>query len=168
MARHIVKCFVCGKSFDLNSEQGVRHGTRRYSHATCEPENTNFVPMEQISKEEKELRELKDYINNKYKDKANWQLINKQIKSFVAEYHYTYSGILKTLIYFYDVKGNSVENSNGGIGIVQFQYQECYQYYYQLYLAQEKNKNNKIDYQFKEIVIQKPKQRFFNKLFNLD
>ena len=46
MAKHEVKCPKCGAIFNTNKIQAVRYGMRRYAHAACYPENTNFVEME--------------------------------------------------------------------------------------------------------------------------
>ena len=52
-----------------------------------------------------------------------------------AEYNYTYSGMLKTLIWWYEIKGNTIEKANEGIGIIPFVYKNACDYYYALYLA---------------------------------
>ena len=45
--------------------------------------------------------------------------IQKQIKDYVTNYNYTYSGIHKALVYYYEVKGNVFDEgkAQGGIGI---------------------------------------------------
>jgi hypothetical protein len=63
----------------------------------------------------------------------------------MSKYNYTYSGIHRSLEYFYEVKGNSLDKANGGIGIVPFVYQDAYNYYYSLWLAKEKNKLKNIE-----------------------
>ena len=167
MAKHNVKCAICGETFDTNLVQAVKHGARRYSHATCEPDNKDFVPME-VKVEDKDLTNLKDYIKKLYGNKANWILINKQIKDFQKEYGYSLSGMLKSLVWFYEIKGNSPEKSNGGIGIIPFAYQNAYNYYYDLFVAQSKNENKdvkEIITKTREITIKPPerpiKRRFF-------
>jgi hypothetical protein len=68
--------------------------------------------------------------------------------------------MLKALIWFFEVKGNSTEKANGGIGIIPYVYKDAYNYYYNLYLAQIVNQEKDIEqYQTKvrEIVIQSPK-----------
>jgi len=62
-----------------------------------------------------------------------------------VEHNYTYSGIYKTLKYFYDVRGNSIEKANGGIGIVPYVYNEAYTYWRALWEAQQKNEDIKIE-----------------------
>ena len=70
--------------------------------------------------------------------------IRKQINDYIKEYNYTYTGILKALVYFYEVKKNSLEKSQGGIGIVPYIYNDAYNYYYSLWLAQQKNENKDV------------------------
>ena len=65
----------------------------------------------------------------------------KQINQFIQEYNYTYSGILKALVYFYEIKGGDREAAHDGIGIVPFVWQDAYNYYYNLWLAKQKNED---------------------------
>ena len=69
--------------------------------------------------------------------------IKKQIKDYVTNHGYTYSGIHKALVYYYEVKGNKFDEgkAQGGIGIVPFVYQNAYNYYYAIWEAQQKQKN---------------------------
>lgn len=171
MAKHMVKCSICGEQFDRGSIQAVRTGARRYAHATCDPNNTDFVPLEEKPKEDEDLIKLKDYIKKLYGNKANWVLINKQIKDFQKDYKYSLSGILKSLIWFYEVKGNSPEKSNGGIGIVPFAYQDAYNYYYSLFVAQSQNATidiQELTNKVKEVVIPPPEIKLPKRLFNLE
>jgi UDP-N-acetylmuramyl pentapeptide synthase len=75
-----------------------------------------------------------------------------------AEYNYTYSGMLKTLVWWYEVKGNTTEKSNEGIGIIPFIYKNACDYYYALYLANLANAEYE-NYQtpVKEFHIQSPR-----------
>lgn len=59
--------------------------------------------------------------------------------------HYSYSGILRTLKYFYEVKHNSIDKSNDGIGIVPWVYNEAYRYYYAIWAAQQKNEGKTLE-----------------------
>ena len=166
---HLVKCSICGVQFDRDKIQAVRTGARRYAHQTCDPNNTELVPLE-IKEEDKDLKALRDYITKIYGTTANWVLINKQIKDYQKEYNYSLSGILKSLIWFYEVKGNSPEKSNGGIGIVPFAYQDAYNYYYSLFVAQSQNEKNisELTNKVKEVIIPPPKVNMPIRLFNLD
>ena len=167
MAKKMCKCAICGIEFDRNAIQAVRHGARRYSHQTCEPDG-ELVPMEGVANDP-ELQKLKDYIGTLFGENANWAMINKQIKKYKEENGYSYSGILKSLIYFYEVIGNSKEKTNGGIGIVPFVYKDAYNYYYDLFMAQQRNENKKpFIERVREIIIKPPKVEKPIKLFDLD
>lgn len=88
--------------------------------------------------------------------------ITKQINLYIKEYNFSYSGILRTLIYFYDIRGNTIEASNGGIGIVPYVYEEAYRYYYSLWLAKQKNQGKDLKSfipKDKEVHIQAPKRK---------
>lgn len=69
--------------------------------------------------------------------------IRNQIKDYVTNYGYTYSGIQKALIYYYEITGHKfdAEKSNGGIGIVPYVYQKAWNYYYAIWEAQQKQEN---------------------------
>lgn len=165
MAKHVVKCAICGQSFDLNSIQGVRHGARRYAHQTCYPQG-EIVPCgpqetEEEKQEKADLQALRDYINSLYGQSANWQMINRQIKSYKAEYKYTYSGMQQTLKYCYEIRKLDITKAQG-IGIVPYQYQNAYNYFYEIWLANQNNdKKLKLeDYEVPEFEIKiKPPKR---------
>ena len=90
----------------------------------------------------------------------------------VKEYNFSYTGILKSLIYFFEIKGNSIEKSNGGIGIVPFIYTEAYKYYLDMHEAQERNRGKDASSfvgSAREVVIVSPeKQARKLKLFNME
>lgn len=130
-----VKCLYCSQSFDREKVPFVKIKTR-YAHQEC---YNNELKRKEESKTDRD--KLYDYIKEVYGDKANWPLITRQCKRFIEELNFTYSGIQKTLIYFYEVRHNSVESSNGGIGIVEYQYNESYKYYYNIWEANQKNEN---------------------------
>lgn len=166
---HLVTCSKCGKKFDRDKIQAVQTGARRYAHLTCDPDNSKLVPLE-VKEQNPDLIKLKEYITKTYGEKANWALINKQIKNFTTEKQYSLSGILKSLVYFYEVKGNSVSGSNGGIGIVEYCYQDAYNYFYSLFVAQQANKDKVFTQEIKEISFNPPKMTFGtkHKFFDLE
>lgn len=164
---HMVKCSVCEQMFNRDLVQAVRTGARRYAHATCDKENTDFVPLVQKPEEDSDLKELKDYINKVYGNKANWPIINKQIKKYTKENQFSITGILKTLKYIYEIKKMDTDKSNGGIGLVEFLYQESYNYYLGMFLAQQAAAASKLSNESKEITINPQiskglKKKFFN------
>lgn len=162
---HYVICAICGKRFDRDKVQAVKHGARRYSHQSCEPSGET-VPLPQ---QDSDLTKLEEYIEKLLGKEYNRARVKKQIKDFTEENHYSYSGILKSLVYFYEVKGNSIEKANGGIGIVPFVYQDAYNYYYDLFLAQSRNEKKnvaEITSKTREITIRPPERPVTKRFFN--
>ena len=148
---HYVKCPKCGETFDRDIIQAVKVNGRRYGHAKCYPDNNNFVPL--VEKKISEEQKIKNYAKSILKEQYVAARVNKQIKDFLAE-GYTASGILKTLIYWYEIKHNDISKAMGGIGIVPYVYKQALDYYYNLYLAEMANVDKDIDeYRPKEIFI---------------
>ena len=58
----------------------------------------------------------------------------------MTENNYTYSGILKTLKYWFEIKKGDLEKANGGIGIVPYVYDDAFLYWRGIWEAREKNK----------------------------
>ena len=154
MAKAIVKCLYCGEQFDRNdpSNHFIKIG-RRYAHQRCANEYN-----ESLTQEQKDLNALIEYIKDLLKEDYNFMKVKKQIEDYHKKYDYSYSGMLRSLKWFYEVKNNSIDKANGGIGIIPFIYNEAYKYYYNIYLAQQKNKDIE-NYQTKitEITIQSPR-----------
>ena len=170
MAKAIVKCPYCEKSFDRldPSIKFIKIG-RRYAHMKCYNEHEAAM-----TQEEKDLRDLYAYIKDLLGVEYNFKKVEHQIKEFKKytdgnDIPYTYSGMLASLRWFYEIKGNSKEAANGGIGIIPYIYNDAKKYYYNLYLAQQRNKNVQgYTLQIKEIVIPSPRMYIAPpKLFDL-
>lgn len=155
---HYVKCPKCGKKFNRDKVQAVLISNRRYGHASCYPDNTNFVPM--ANPEDKDLTALKDYAKNLLGNDYNPARVSAQIKKFHTQYDYSYSGMLKALHWFYDIKKNPIYKANGGLGIIPYIYQDAFNYFYNLYQA-EQNLTNGLQYrkETKEIEIKSPRAK---------
>ena len=82
--------------------------------------------------------------------------VTRQISDYKKQYNFTYSGMLKALMWWFDIKKNTLEGTNGGIGILPYIYNDAKTYYYGLYLAQMANKNKEIHTQVEEIEIAPP------------
>ena len=65
-------------------------------------------------------------------------------EKYVKENNYSYSGMLKTLKWYYEKEGHSIEKSNGTIGIIPYAYNQAMAYYYALYQAQLVNKEKNV------------------------
>ena len=127
---HFVICKYCGQKFNRDNEPFVEVGSRRYAHKEC----ADKVDAS-ISPEEKEYIALEEYIKKLFNINTLSAKIKKQIHDFRQEYGYTYSGMLKTLYWWYDIKRNSIELSQEGIGIIPFIYNQAEKYFYALYMA---------------------------------
>lgn len=132
MARYVI-CKVCNVRFDREKEEAVPAGGRRYAHAKC---MEGYEP----SDDEKNLTALHDYLKGLFKEGYSYLPLSKEIEKYLTEpFNYTYTGILKSLVYWYEVKGNSLEKANNRIGIVPYIYEDAKKYYYALYLANLQN-----------------------------
>lgn len=115
-----VKCYYCNKEVDRTLGFGYRQlPNKRWAHDNCaESHAKKENPDNKIHKKMKEL--LGDgYVKTK---------IDKQIKEYKQEGK-TSENILKALEYWYDIKKNSVEQANGGIGIVGYIYKDALEYF---------------------------------------
>ena len=122
------------------------------------------------SQAEKDKEDLEKYIMELLEEEYISPKVRKQLAAYVEQYNFTYSGMKKALIYFYEVKGNDKKKANGGIGIIPYCYRDAYNYYYSLWIANQKNEGKVIiDYkpQTREVRIPPPqlkprKRRLFN------
>lgn len=164
---HIVTCPFCKEKFNRDKVDFVQISARRYAHPKCYQESEKNK-----TQEEKDKENLEAYILKLFNEPYLNARIKKQIKDFQIEYNYTYSGMLKTLIYWYEIKGNSTEKANGGIGIIPYVYKDASEYYYSIYLAQIANRDKKIEeHQLKINTFNIESPRTFvkkPKLFNID
>ena len=146
MAKHIVKCPICGKSFDRETTAYHQDG-RRYLHIEC-------WARQEASKtqDDKDREALEQYILELFKLNVLTPKIKRQIESFHDEYGYTYTGIKKALIYQFEIKKGDIKQANGGIGIVPYVYEQAREYYYQIWLAQQKNEDKVLNDYIPDIV----------------
>lgn len=91
------------------------------------------------TKQERDKEALEEYIKKLFSSPIVPVRAQRQIKQYVEENQFTYSGILKSLKYFYEVKGGSLEKANGGIGIVPWIYDKAYNYYFAIWQAEQEN-----------------------------
>lgn len=156
--------------FDRDKYPYVQVKSRRYAHPECakQAENNEDTPLqvhnppEKVkTKEDLDKEKFEEYVKNLLGESYINARVRKQMNDYIKEYQYTYSGMLKALVYFYEVKGNNKNKANGGIGIIPFIYKDAYNYYYNLWMIQQSNKDkNVIDYvpKLKEIKIPIPKK----------
>jgi len=163
----MVKCLYCGESLERDSEVCVKVNSRRYAHKTC-AEGSERI----LSAEERDLEALEKYIENLLEIQCLTPKIKRQIKEYTELYNYTFSGMLKALIYHYEICNGDVSKAGGGIGIIPYVYNRAHDYYYSMWLSQQNNKDKDInDYIPKKVTITIPipqPRRKKIKLFNLE
>lgn len=137
---HMVTCIHCRQKFDRDKQPFVQVSERRYAHPECHQNQS-----QEYEKKQKDLKALEEYIKKLFKVDTIPIKIRKQINDYVTNHNYSYSGILKSLVYFYDVQGHSTEKSNGGIGIVPYTYDAAFNYYLAIWSANERNENKNIE-----------------------
>ena len=153
---HLAKCKYCGVQFDRDREPWVEVSARRYAHKVCHEKATaNLSPADL---EEQDLKKLENYIMVLFNESFISAKIRKQILDYRKNYGYTYSGILKTLQWWFEIKKHSIENANEGIGIVPYVYKQACDYFYSLYLADIINESFK-DYKQEIVEITIPSPR---------
>lgn len=135
---NFVKCYYCKKEINKTTDNYQQITNSRYAHANC-------VHLEE-QREKTDSEKLDIYIMKLFELEFVPPNTRKQINQYIQEYNYTYSGILKSLQYYYEIKGHQVDRAyNNSIAIVPYIYQQAYQYFYSLWLAQSRNENKNIN-----------------------
>ena len=150
IAAHKVICLYCKQQFDASVEPFIKpNNGRRYAHLECHEKAAAARSEEEIAKEN-----LENYIKELFETDVLSQKIRAQIRQYLTEYNYSYSGILSTLKYAYEIKHLDKEKANGGIGIVGYLYQEAFNYNYNIWLSRQKNETKVIEeYKPREVKI---------------
>lgn len=135
---HIVKCIYCNIQFDTDKEEFEKPSERRYAHKHC-------YDKVQASKTqaEKDYEELEKYIKQLFGITVLNATITKQIKTFKENFDLTYTGILKTLQWWTEIKKERFEDKNYGIAIVPYIYDQAEEYYRGMWEAEQAN--NQLD-----------------------
>lgn len=124
-------CFWCHKAIFPNQPDvmPMPQLKDRYVHKECAKEHPKG-----------DTEELTLYLINLFKLKDDYILPRymKQISQYAKEYNYSYSGMLKALKYWYEVRKNPVDLDRG-VGIIPYVYKNAYDYYYALYLSDLQN-----------------------------
>jgi len=129
-------CFWCHKAIFSNQDDVIPMPQLpgKFVHKTCN-ETHPVDDKEELLLYLIQLYNLKDdYILPKFM---------LQLSDYEKNYQFTYSGMLKSLKYWYEVKKKPV-NASYGLGIIPHIYKEARDYYYKLWQAQEQNKGKNI------------------------
>ena len=151
MAKLLAKCFYCGEQFDRNQEEWIAINARRYAHKKCYD-----LAESGKTQKKKDYEALISYIKQKFCISTISAKITRQITDYKKQYGFTYSGMLKALIWWFDIKKNSLEGTNGGIGILPYIYNDAKTYYYGLYMAKLYNEDKIIHNKIEEVEIAPP------------
>lgn len=150
---HQVTCQYCKERFDRDKEPFVEVSPRRYAHQRCAD---SVIVVDTRTQEEKDYEALEKYIKHLFSEDYVNAKIRKQIKDYRQTYNYSFSGMLKTLKWWYEIKGNTTEKANQGIGIIPFVYDDACKYYYSLWLAENINADTEYKYVVEEVEIAPP------------
>jgi hypothetical protein len=136
----MVKCPYCNEYFDRNNPSipFVKTG-RRYAHQECWDKHEASLTQEERDKEA-----FFEYAKQLFGKDYNYILTKKLAERYVKENQYSYSGMMKTLKWYYEIKGNSLEKSNGSIGLIPYIYKSAWEYYYNLFIAQQMNEKKDV------------------------
>lgn len=130
---HIVKCRICGESFDTNKVEFFRK-SNWYAHKDCYEKREAAK-----SQDEKDLDHLMEYCAKLYGKLFNYNQTLRLAKSYHEKNNFSFSGIERTMKYVYEIKKEPIEKGNGSIGIVPYMYDKAYKYWYSIWLANQQN-----------------------------
>lgn len=125
----MVKCKYCGKSFYREDCEWVKI-KNRYAHAAC--------ATGEASTQDQEEEEMYAYMKQLFQTDTLATRIYQQVRQYLGEGK-TYKGIYKTLKYWYEIKNGSIEQARGGIGIVEYIYDDAQAYWVAVQMAREHN-----------------------------
>lgn len=130
---HLVKCRICGETFDADKEPAFKKG-RWYAHQTCYDEREAAK-----TKEEKDFDMLLEYCSQLFGRLFDYPRTMRLAKSYHEKNNFSYSGMIRTMQYVYEIKKEPIEKGNGSIGIVPYMYDKAYNYWYSIWLANQNN-----------------------------
>ena len=119
--------------------------------------NVNYITLtiicQNIKMSDNEVSELFslsskdfDFTQNLFEKNFNKKRIESQLNRMIKEnVGFTYSGVFKTLVYWYEVKRGDVEKSHYSINIVPYVYNDAKEYYRQLWMVQQLNADKDIE-----------------------
>lgn len=154
-----MKCALCHRAIDgtdYKTKNKKRYHIKCYDELINNAEKTNQQKAHGLKNHEKDA--LVQYICSLYSIDKISHRIEKQIDDFVGKRQYTYSGIQKTLYYFYELEGNEVGDYTDTIGIVPHCYEDARAFFEATYTASAANENFIWDEKTVHVKI-KPKSR---------
>jgi len=147
-----VICEYCGKSLSKRDEAWLEVREGHFAHKLC----AELEEKRELTDEEK----LNNYIKKIFNTSFVPPLIQKQIKNYIKDYNYSYSGMLKALVYGVEISHRLKPDFNfPTLGYLPYIYQDAYNYYYSLWLAEQANTGKLIvTPEVENVVIVSPKK----------
>lgn len=133
MAKHEVKCRVCGEHFDTGdvSVDWIMPARNFYYHRKCyEIWQSGKNDIKATSTSEEWFVYLKEFLYNEARAPVNFAKLQKQWDSYIRKGKYTAKGIYFAMKYFLEHGGGVAEKSDG-IGIIPYIYEEAAKYWYE-------------------------------------
>lgn len=169
MAKYL-KCAVCGETFNIETIQGVKYNAKRYAHYNCFPQG-EIVPLKEDAISRKILYDfIRDYFRFPA-ESGKWAVITRALNRMIADNQYTYSGMYKTIFWYLNVKGETINSIEEMFNTLYTHYEEASQYFYFLYLVNQENEKHMEYATPKQVVLEIKRPTADNtkiKLFNLD
>lgn len=128
MAR-VKMCRTCKKYFDIDAippDEWIMPSKGWYYHTSC---YNDWKKNMDNSTDDDWVLYIYDLLARDLKVPYNWHMCEAQRKKFIKENKFTNKGIYFTLKYFYEIKHNSWDKGNGGIGIVPYVYKDATEYW---------------------------------------
>ena len=152
-------CPFCKKKINIEKDLYRTLPGGWHAHEAC--------ALIEDQKEKTPEQELDLYIMKRYDIPFVTPYMKKLIEKYKDEYQYTYTGMLRSLQYWYEVKKMPFDKKKG-VGIIPYIYQEAYNYYHSIWLANQKSEDNyKYVPQVEEVTIRRPpRPTLFKKLFS--
>lgn len=126
----LVHCRICGQEINRDKEDGWMNPSRNYFyHTSCYEtwaKKKNDIHSEADEKLWKDA--VYDYLQRVIKISVDYPKFNNQWSSFVKKGR-TPKGIYFTVRYFYEVLKGEKDKAQGGIGIVDYIYEEACEYW---------------------------------------
>lgn len=151
-----VMCRECGGRFNKEllkeNEDWIMPSKNWYYHKDCYEawvtKRSDKKNISSIKNDEEYIRDIFDYLSRDLKVSYDGGKVRSQINNFIKQGKKA-KGILFSLIYFYDIQNGDWNNSNGGIGIVPYIYDDA-----RAYWSEQKERQNdvleKIEKQMRE------------------
>lgn len=154
------------KNLILNKKQEEITVNMQTGAITAKPKHTeNTERLEKEQKEKEDFERLKDTIRDIFGNSVDWSRTIIQIKSLKEKRGYSYSGMMRSLIYYYQKLGNEPQRTYGSaVSIVPYVYEKAYNYYYNIWLLQQRNKQENLEYkanptqEIRNITIKEPER----------